>query len=285
MSPPSGLGPDAVAVRARGVVVSYGATPVLGGVDLVVRRGEVLALVGPNGAGKSSLLAALAGDLALDAGTVAVHGRDLAAWRLRDLARERAVLTQEHRVAFPFPVATVVAMGRAPWRNRPEEDLDEATVAEAIAVCDLDTLVDRSFGALSGGEKGRTSFARVLAQGTGVLLLDEPTAALDLGHQETTLARARAEADRGAAVVVVLHDLSLAAAWADRVVLLHRGLVAAEGTPGAVLTADRLSHVYDHPVEVLPHPVTGELLVLADRRGHRRTPVDAPAHPTPEETP
>lgn len=259
--------PDAApALSAHGLVVSYGAARVLDGVDVDVHLGEVLALVGPNGAGKSTLLAALAGDVEPDAGGVRVHGRDLGEWRLRELARERAVLTQEHRVAFPFAVSAVVAMGRAPWRGRPEEDLDDAAVADAVATCELGALLDRPFGALSGGEKGRTSFARVLAQAAGVLLLDEPTAALDLGHQETTLARARREADDGAAVVVVLHDLSLAAAWADRVVLLHRGTVAADGPPAEVLTSARLTHVYDHPVEVLPHPVTGDLLVLADRR-------------------
>lgn len=256
-------------VRAEGLTVRYGATTVLDGVDLDVRTGEVLALVGPNGAGKSTLLAALAGDVVPGAGRVELLGRPLADWRLGDLARERAVLTQEHAVAFPFPVAEVVAMGRAPWRGRPEEDDDVAIVAESMGACDIGHLGSRSFGRLSGGEKARSALARVLAQRTGIVLLDEPTAALDLGHQESVLARARALADAGGAVVVVLHDLTLAAAWSDRVVLLAGGRVAAEGAPVQVFDAALLSRVYATPVEVLPHPVTGDLLVLADRRSPR----------------
>ncbi|KRC54974.1 MULTISPECIES: heme ABC transporter ATP-binding protein [unclassified Nocardioides] len=254
------------ALTTRGVTLSYGHRPVLDAVDLDVRRREVLALVGPNGAGKSTLLAVLAGDVVPDEGVVELDGRPLREWRLRTMARRRAVLTQEHRISFPFPAADVVRMGRAPWRGLPEEDEDDRVVAEAMATTDVGRLAHQPFSLLSGGEKGRTSFARVLAQRTGILLLDEPTAALDIGHQEAVLARARAEAAGGAAVVVVLHDLSLAAAWSDRVALLHHGRVTAEGTPAAVFTAPLLSLVYDHPIDVLTHPATGELLVLPDRR-------------------
>lgn len=252
-------------VQARGISVSYGPTRVLDGVDLDLRAGEVLALVGPNGTGKSTLLAVVAGDLEPGGGTVTVHGRPVREWRLQALARERSVLTQEQRISFPFPVRDVVEMGRAPWRGRPEEDLDDLEVAAAMQTTEVEHLAGRAFGSLSGGEKGRASFARVLAQQTGILLLDEPTAALDIGHQEALLATARRRADAGVAVLVVLHDLTLAAAHADRMVLLEEGRVAAVGTPHEVLGADLLSRVYRHPVEVLAHPRTGDPVVLADR--------------------
>jgi len=255
-----------LALLGRGISLSYGRRPILDAVDLEVRRGEVLALVGPNGAGKSTLLSVLAGDLQPDDGEVLLDGRPLTTWKLREMARRRAVLTQEHRISFPFPAADVVRMGRSPWRGRPEEDEDDLVVAEAMHSTDIDELAGQSFGLLSGGEKGRTSFARVLAQKTGILLLDEPTAALDIGHQEGLLGRARTEARAGAAVVVVLHDLTLAAAWADRIALLHRGRVTAEGRAAEVFTAPLLSLVYDHPIDVIVHPATEELLVLPDRR-------------------
>lgn len=252
-------------LQARGISVSFGATRVLDAVDLDVRDGEVVALVGPNGTGKSTLLAVMAGDLAPDAGRVTVHGRPVREWRLQALARERAVLTQEQRISFPFPVREVVEMGRAPWRGRPEEDLDDLEVTAAMETTEVDHLAGRSFGSLSGGEKGRASFARVLAQQTGILMLDEPTAALDIGHQETLLATAVERARAGAAVLVVLHDLTLAAAHADRMVLLEGGRVAATGSPRDVLEAELLTRVYRHPVEVVAHPRTGDPIVLADR--------------------
>ncbi|WP_203336894.1 heme ABC transporter ATP-binding protein [Nocardioides limicola] len=253
------------ALRARGVSVRIGAATLLDSVSLDVHAGELVALVGPNGAGKSTLLSVLTGDLTPFSGTVDVHGRPVTEWTLGELARERAVLTQEHRVAFPFPVGDVVRMGRNPWRGTPAEDLDDLEVAAAMHDCEVTHLAQRRLPTCSGGEKARTALARVLAQRTGILLLDEPTAALDLGHSETVLARVRARVDAGAAGVIVVHDLNLAAAWADRVVLLDRGQTVADGGIDEVLTSDLLSRVYEHPVEVLRHPVTGGLLVLPDR--------------------
>lgn len=258
-------GPRDVVAAARGVVVELGGVPVVHGVDLEVRAGEVLALLGPNGAGKSTLLGTLAGDHRPAAGDVELAGRPVDRWSVRDLARHRAVLPQHTAVSFPFTVAEVVAMGRAPWAGTPQEVDDDAAVAEALEACDVTHLADRTVPTLSGGERARVGLARVLAQRVGLLLLDEPTAALDLHHQEMVMARARTHADAGGAVVVVLHDLTLAGAWADRLCLLSRGTVAAAGEPADVLTPEGLSAVYGCAVDVVPHPRTGHLIVVPDR--------------------
>lgn len=257
----------AVTMRARGVSVERGSGRlVLDRVDLDVIAGQILALVGPNGAGKSTLLAALAGELEPVAGTVELDGRGLGHWATVDMARRRAVLPQIHTVGFPFTAREVVAMGRTPWARTPRRDDDEAEIAAAMAATDVNHLAARPFPALSGGERARVALARVLAQRTHTLLLDEPTAALDLGHQEAVLCLARERAAAGAAVVVVLHDLGVAAAYADRVAVLESGRLAACGSPREILTPDLLTGVYRHPVEVIDHPVTGALLVLPLRR-------------------
>ncbi|WP_228000544.1 heme ABC transporter ATP-binding protein [Nocardia australiensis] len=260
-----------VTLCAAGVSVDRrvgGAQPrrVLEAVDFEVAAGEVVALVGPNGAGKSTLLAALAGELAPSEGTVELDGRSVGDWSPLDMARRRAVLPQSHIVGFPFTAREVVAMGRAPWVRTELRELDDTKIDAAMSAADVEHLAARAFPTLSGGERARVALARVLAQDTATLLLDEPTAALDLGHQEAVLHLATARAEAGAAVVVVLHDLGIAAAYADRVAVLESGRVAADGPPRAVLTTELLSRVYQHPVEVLDHPVTGAQLVLPVRR-------------------
>jgi iron complex transport system ATP-binding protein len=156
-------------------------------------------------------------------------------------------------------------MGRAPWVALDGDPDGDALVETSLRRADVAHLAERTFPTLSGGERSRAALARVLAQDAGVLLLDEPTAALDLHHQEMVLRLARERAEVGVAVVVVLHDLGLAAAHADRIVVLDGGRVVVEGTPSEVLRPDLLSEVYRHPVEVLPHPRTGELIVLPVR--------------------
>ncbi|WP_067834288.1 heme ABC transporter ATP-binding protein [Nocardia lijiangensis] len=264
--------PGTVTLRARGVSVdrrggaSGHARRVLDAVDFEVTAGEVVALVGPNGAGKSTLLAALAGELTLSEGSVELDGSGLDHWTPLDMARRRAVLPQSHTVGFPFTAREVVAMGRAPWVRTARGERDDEFVAAAMTSADVAHLAARSFPTLSGGERARVALARVLAQDTATLLLDEPTAALDLGHQEAVLRLATERAAAGAAVVVVLHDLGIAAAYADRVAVLESGRIAADGPPREVLTTELLSRVYQHPVEVLDHPVTGAQLVLPVRR-------------------
>ncbi|PRB09078.1 heme ABC transporter ATP-binding protein [Microbacterium sp. MYb64] len=249
----------------RAVQVVRGGRALLDGVDLALHAGEVLAVLGPNGAGKSTLLGVLAGDMRPDAGDVLVDDRPLTAWSLGDLSRRRGVLLQENGTAFPFAVHEVVRMGRAPWRRTPRSAEDDEAVAEAISAADIAHLAERAVPTLSGGERARTAFARVIAGRTGMLLLDEPTAALDLGHQEALLSLARAHAQAGDAVLIILHDLNLAAAFADRILLLQEGRVAACGTPAEVLTEATVSAVYRTPVEVITHPVTGHGIILPRR--------------------
>ncbi len=268
--PAEPLAPGAPAAAARGASVRLAGRTVVDGVELSVAAGEVLALVGPNGAGKSTLLAALAADLPLSGGEIDIAGRAAHTWTPRELATRRAVLPQAAALAFPFTVEEVVRMGRAPWTGTPREDEDEAAVAEAMAATEVTGFAGRPLSALSGGERARVALARVLAQRAPLLLLDEPTAALDLRHQELVLALCRERAAAGDAVAVVLHDLGLAAAYADRVAVLADGRLTAHGPPAETLTPDRLTEVYRHPVEVLDHPRTGAPLILPARPGAPR---------------
>lgn len=252
-------------VEAAGVSVVLGGARILEAVDLRCAAGEIVALVGPNGAGKSTLLGVLAGDLVPTAGTVRLDGDPMPAWTPTELSRRRAVLPQHAAVTFPFTVEQVVQMGRAPWARTERRALDDAAVQAALREADVLHLTERHVPSLSGGERARVALARVLAQDTQVLMLDEPTAALDLHHQELVLRVVRERVDRGDGAVVVLHDLGLAAAYADRVVVLGDGRIRAEGTPAAVLRPELLSEVYHHAIEVLEHPETGSLLVLPKR--------------------
>ncbi|MFI5617452.1 heme ABC transporter ATP-binding protein [Streptomyces sp. NPDC051567] len=262
---PARPAPGAPFAGAEGLHVRLGRREVLAGITLTARAGEVLALVGPNGAGKSTLLAALAADLPADSGAVRIDGRPVGAWSAPELALRRSVLPQAAALSFPFPVRDVVRMGRAPWAGTPLADTDEEAVAAAMAATEVAGFAARPFSALSGGEKARVALARVLAQRAPLMLLDEPTAALDLRHQELVLRLCRERAAAGDAVVVVLHDLGLAAAYADRAAVLHGGRIAAQGPPDEVFEDALLSRVYRQPVEVLPHPRTGAPLVIPVR--------------------
>ncbi|MFI6098014.1 heme ABC transporter ATP-binding protein [Lentzea sp. NPDC051213] len=239
------------------VSVSLGGQEILKKLDLTVKSGEVLALVGPNGAGKSTALAVLAGDVRPDAGSVWLDGKPLDEWTARETAQRRAVLLQRITLSFPFTVAEVIRMGRAPW-----DDGNDDVIAEVMAQTEMAAFAGRKFTTLSGGEQARAALARVLAQRAGVLLLDEPTAALDIRHSELVLRTAKAQADQGSAVLVVLHDLGMAGAHADRVAVMSDGSIVADGPPAEVLTEELLSEVYRHRVEVFAHPRTGRPVVL-----------------------
>lgn len=254
-----------VVCTAENINLERGGKQLLKNVSLELRAGEVLALLGPNGAGKSTLLSVLSGDSPADSGTVRFLGQEISAWKITELARLRSVLLQENHLTFPFTAQEVVEMGRAPWRRTQFELEDEEAVAQAMSAADVTHLATRRVPSLSGGERARVAFARVLASRTGVLMLDEPTAALDLAHQESVLSLARERAAAGDAVVVVLHDLNLAAAFADRIALLRQGELVSCAAVRDVIQAEIISAVYEIDVEVIPHPLNGSGIVLPRR--------------------
>ncbi len=228
-------------------------------VSFELERGEVLAILGPNGAGKSTLLAAMAGDSVPAEGSITFEGASIFAFKPIELALRRAVLPQQTFVQFAFTAREIVEMGRAAI----DRDLvDRAVVDRVLHETDVYDLQHRIFPTLSVGEQSRVTLARVLAQETPVLLLDEPTAALDLRHQQLVMELARDLASRGSAVAVVLHDLNLASAYADRILMLREGRIAALGTPRDTLTEPILSDIFACRVSVIPHPETGLPLVL-----------------------
>ena len=255
--------PDPI-VEVRELSFAYGASPALSGVSFRARSGEFVGLLGPNGAGKSTLVRLVAGLLAPAAGEVRLAGLDPRRAPRRHVARVCAFVPQEPLVAWPFTVREAVMMGRSPRQGllAVATRLDRGAVDGALEACDLVQLADRRLDALSGGERRRVFFARALAQEPRVLLLDEPTAFLDLGHQLAVMRMARDAARGGLCVVAVLHDLNLAAAACDRVAVLSRGRVVAEGAPSDVLTEARVREVWEVPVWRGENAATGAAVVL-----------------------
>ena len=248
-------------ISLRGVCVDRSKRRILTDITLDVLPGEVLALVGPNGAGKSTLLSALSGEVAPSEGTVEIAGRPGRDYKPKELARVRSLLLQSNDVSFPFRVSHVVAMGRNPWAGTDEEGHDDARVTEAMEQVGITHLADRRFSELSGGERARVSLARVLAQNTDVMLLDEPTAALDLHHQDRVMQLVKERAQGQRAVVVAVHDLSLAAAYADRMALIVEGRLSALGRAADVLTREKLQAIYDVELHVIESPDGHPLVV------------------------
>lgn len=248
---------DARAVRYRypGAV-----RDAIDGVDLDVPAGRLTAVIGPNGSGKSTLLRLMLGTLTPTSGTAALDGRPLADWPRRELARRVGVVPQGEEIAFPLTVRELVAMGRYPHLGLlgGERVVDRAAIDEAMARCHVAHFADRAFTTLSGGERQRARIARALAQRPDALVLDEPTAALDVRHEMTIFDLIRELADRDAAtILLVTHNLNLAARYADRLLLLEEGRAAASGEPRDVLRPGVVERVYRWPVTVAAHPGPG----------------------------
>lgn len=247
-------------LRVDKLGAGYPGQLVLDDVAFGVQAGEVLGLIGPNGAGKSTLLRALSRSLPVRSGLIQLDARPLQDWSRAELARTMAVMgTQEVAQSPGLTIRTYVMLGRAPYQDRwglGSAD-DRTAVERALAQVGIDHLAERPFTSVSAGERQRAQLARALAQEPSVLLLDEPTSHLDIGRQQALLNLLREVAGQGVAVVAALHDLNLAAAACDQLLLLQQGKVIAVGPPERVLTPERLEAAYGHPWLIRPHPQSG----------------------------
>ena len=252
--------------------VAYGPHVILHEVSLEVRSGEVLALIGPNGAGKSTLIRAVSGVIPIQGGRVRTNGDDFAALSSMQRARYLAVVPQAVSLPAAFTVWETVLLGRTPYLGflgQPSHK-DEELARMALERVGAGSLAGRRVGELSGGEQQRVLLARALCQSTPILLLDEPTAHLDLQYQVSLLELVSDLAHRDKlAVLIALHDLNLAARYADRVALLVAGAIKALGTSRNVMTSELLSQAYSLPIKVVDHPFLSGLIVLPELQNHK----------------
>ncbi len=247
------------ALSLKNISVQFGQRKLLDKVNLDVRAGELTILLGPNGTGKSSLLKTVTREIAFD-GECRVQGKPIQDWPADVLAKHLAVLPQHSQLTFNFSVREVVELGALGLTI--EKTQLNHLVCRNMMKCDIYHLAERSYPTLSGGEKQRVHFARVLTQleqagPNKILLMDEPTSALDIQHQHRTLSIAKEIANAGGTVMVVLHDLNLAAQYADKIVLLDGGQIVEHGTPKQALTPKSIERVYHYPVQVMTHPNHG----------------------------
>lgn len=251
-------------LETTNISIKYGPCDVVRGVSFDLRSGEIIALLGPNGAGKTTLIRSLNGTIPVSSGEILLYGTLLGQHSRRDIARKIAVVAQENETKFPVTAIEYILAGRFAngsafgW----ESEKDIAVARNALAQCDLSEFGDRLMNELSGGERQRVVLARALATDAGVLLLDEPTANLDLEHQAMMfrLVRGRCQGCQASAIVIT-HDLNLAAEFADRVMLLRGGEVFAFGKPDEVLTESNLNEVYNVQVLLDANPASGKVRV------------------------
>jgi iron complex transport system ATP-binding protein len=256
-------------IEARDVSVSIGRKRIIANVDFDIHAGEMAAIVGPNGSGKTTFLKAISGDLPYT-GNISINGRDIAALKPWQAAAMRAVLPQATALSFPFTVREVVKLGLTGGRSGVLPGEDERLPDRALARVDLDGFAGRFYQELSGGEQQRVQLARVLCQvwapvldgSPRYLLLDEPVSSLDIKHQLIIMNIARDFARRGGGVVAILHDLNLAAMFADRIFVMHRGGLAAAGSPQSVLSDELISRVFECRLKVGALPAGNTPFVL-----------------------
>lgn len=263
-------------LEAREISVNYGERVAVANISLSAEPGEMTAIIGPNGAGKSTLMRALNGALALSSGEIKLDGKPLRSFARRAIGRRIAVVAQEAELRFPVTVMEFVLGGRYAWSGVGawgwETERDVFVTEEVLRETELEDFSARLMSELSGGERQRAVLARALSTEAGVLLLDEPTANLDLAHQATVLQLVRARCDqKGAAAIVVTHDINLAAEFSDRVLLLQKGRALAAGTPREVLTPELMKEVFEIQVLVDAHPVTGAPRITPVHEARRKT--------------
>jgi iron complex transport system ATP-binding protein len=263
-------------LEADEITVRYAGreAPALARVSLDVPAGSFHAVLGPNGSGKSTLMRALLGSCPLASGAVRIGGRAVPDWGSRELAQTVGAVAQSESIAFPLSTRELVAMGRYPHLGplAPERAEDRAAVEGALEACGVQELADRDVTTLSGGELQRARIARALAQEPRALVLDEPTSSLDVRHEMAILELLRSAADGGLTVLLITHGLDVAAQFADRMLILAGGAVAAEGTPAEVMREEILARVYEWPISVRPDPATGAPRVTPLRASPPRPP-------------
>jgi iron complex transport system ATP-binding protein len=278
---------DQKLLTIQSLSVNYGSKPALADISLSVSRGEILALIGPNGAGKTTLFRAVSGVLRLKAGAVFLEGKDLSNLSIVERARCLAVVPQARRLPAGYTVWQTVLLGRTPylgWLGKPSPQ-DRDRTHWALERTGTLPLAKERVDELSGGEQQLVLLARALSQETPILLLDEPTAHLDLQHQSSLLQLIQELAkEQDLAILMAIHDLNLVAQHADQVALLVKGRLRAYGTPAAVLTRENLIEVYQVPLHIVPHPIHGTPLVLLDGHGVQSrgaTSIPGPTKPAP----
>jgi iron complex transport system ATP-binding protein len=246
-------------ISVEGLTAKYGDRIVLHGLDFHVGKGELVGLLGPNGSGKTTLLLCLSKVVALHAGKVAVLGRELSAYRARELALVEASVPQRQEISFPFKCIEVVLMGRYPHQREFGDDSDEdlAKAMEAMQLTDTLELAQRRITEISGGEAQRVIIARALAQEAKLMLLDEATANLDVAHKMEMFDLFSQKNEQGATFLCAMHDLNLAALYCQRLIFLKNGRVSVDGPTMETFTEENLSNIYEAEVKVIEHPNTG----------------------------
>ncbi|RSN55739.1 cobalamin/Fe(3+)-siderophore ABC transporter ATP-binding protein [Streptomyces sp. WAC 04229] len=266
----AGRAVGATRLAARGVAVGYGARPVIDGLDVAIPPGVITTIIGPNGCGKSTLLRTLSRLLKPTSGTVVLDGEDIAGLRTRDVAKKLGLLPQAPVAPEGLTVSDLVARGRHPhqsWLRQWSSD-DAAVVGRALAMTGVSDLADRPVDSLSGGQRQRVWISMTLAQGTDLLLLDEPTTYLDLAHAIDVLDLVDDLHESGCTVVMVLHDLNLATRYSDNLVVMRDGAILAQGHPREVITAELLHEAFGLRARVIDDPVGDRPLIVPIGRAH-----------------